>query len=116
MSAVGAAIAEIEQLLPQWQQQLDGLLDFSRIDIDSAAREQVDAAFVDLNRRITLSQSALAALRELSADGYPSELAKEVEDAVTASLQAQLASMQAAMSRFVGRRPAVGGSIEFSAQ
>lgn len=114
MSAVDAAIAEIESLLPRWQQQRDGLVDFSRLDIDSGARAQVDAAFADMQRRIELCGTALSALRLLATDGYPGLVAKDVEAVVTESLQSQIASMQAAMTRFAGHQPAVGGTIEFT--
>jgi hypothetical protein len=114
MSAVDEALAEVEGLLPAWRLQREGLEDFSRLNLEPKTSAAVDRMRQALDVRLALCTAALDALRSLVANGYPGLPTADVDVQTVADLQAQIASLTAALARFAGPNPAVGGEIVFS--
>jgi len=118
-AAVLAAIAEIDTQLTQTGPTLEGLRDYSRLNIQDGTRREIDDAIGDYDRRVNLLNSAKAAYqtqldlvtaadKALTDDGAPTLPERQISAAAIADLDDQLSTMGAARSLFVPQATDLG--------
>lgn len=100
MTAVDAAVAEIEAALAVARPQLQGLQFFLRLDQSESTKTVLELARVGTDRRIQLLEAALTTLNALLTDEYPEVPIREVPDSILADLQADLAVEASAFALF----------------
>jgi hypothetical protein len=100
MSKVDEAIVEIEKALDDLELPLEGLRDFERLNLDTETMTRVREARVQYTTRQNKLNQALNFLNELVNDGYPTLDIPEVSLSVQKDLEAQQASIAAALAKF----------------
>lgn len=101
MTAVEQAREEIVAALAEMAPVHEGLRDYSSLNLSQGAHDEVAQMLVAYDRRYGLLVAAQGALDTLIAEGYPSLPAREIDQAEYADLQANLATIQAALEQFV---------------
>lgn len=97
---VEKGIAEAQQELEAQAPESEGLDDLERLNIGSAALEEVEISRVEYARRMRLEEAYIAAGKALLADGYPNLPARTVPAAILAKLQNQADTIEAALKKF----------------
>ena len=98
---VDSAIQEIQDALAVVSPQLEGLRDFSRLNLTQPESPSVvQSAIVDFERRDHLLIAALNALTALNADNYPDLPNREIEQNVFNDLKEQVTTIEAAFAKF----------------
>lgn len=97
---VDQARAEIDEALEVNSPQLEGLRDFSRLNLTSQSLEQINISIEEYSRRNNLLLAAKDALSKLIHDGYPDVLTRELPDAVYVELKSNKESVEAAFAKF----------------
>lgn len=105
MSAVDTAITELQIGLTDLAPTHEGLRDFSRLNLRPETQADVQASIQVYDRRTGLMNAALDALTRLVADGYPALAISEVGPAVLADLEANKATIDAALGQFTATVP-----------
>ena len=100
MSKVDEAIIEIEQALATLAPEEEGLDDFDSLDITPETEAIVKAAKLDYAQRRQLLTTAWTALNALQVDGHPVLNIDPVSLSVKADLDAQMATLNAALAKF----------------
>lgn len=98
-----------ETLLPE----LEGLRDFSRLNLSGRSAEEVQATLQAGNRRLDLLDSAINVLTRLQGDGYPTLPTRVVSTEVLDDLQGNIDTLEAAFRRFAG--PDRASALDLSA-
>lgn len=111
-TAVEAARDEIRETLARIEPEHEGLYDFARLNITPETKAVVDAAIADYDRRVAKLRSTLVEIEGLLADGYPALDVREVAGTVYNDLQAQNATIDAALAKF---QPAVAANMGLAA-
>lgn len=113
---VDSAVTEIQAALDVIRPQLEGMKDFSRLNLEHASGV-VQQAIADFARRENLLTMALNALAALLSDGYPEMLVREVEQVDFVDLKNQVDTITAAFAKFAAIKAAAlnptGGEPEF---
>lgn len=102
---VDSAVTEIQAALDVIRPQLEGMRDFSRLNLEHASGV-VQQAITDFNRRDNLLEDALRALTALLSDGYPVMPTREVEQADFVDLKNQVDTITAAFAKFAAIKAA----------
>lgn len=100
MSAVDDAIAELDALLDVLGPQYEGLKDYARLNLQPDSMAAVQVALVVYDRRVGLVATTRDMLVKLRTDGYPTITLPQVSPTVYADLQAQEATITAALGQF----------------
>jgi hypothetical protein len=100
-------IQELQDALVAMAPEHEGLRDFDALNLGEPAQREISAAIADYDRRVQYINGAIGQLTEaksslqtLEADGYPRLDKREVVDAAYADLQANAATIQAALAKF----------------
>jgi len=101
-SAVGPALAEIDDLIVQITPQLEGLYDYRRLNLEQEAMAEIVAAITLYEARLDHLHMAKASLETLEKDGHPDFPVREISQAALADLQANKSTIAAALGRFTG--------------
>lgn len=112
MTAVDTAIDELVDALNVISPQLEGLLDFERLNIESEARAVVQDAIADYAKRVELLQAAIAALVNLNRNAYPGMPVREISPVAYADLFTNTSTVEAALKQF---SPLVAGELSLFA-
>jgi hypothetical protein len=97
---VDQARLEIDAALAVNSPQLEGLRDFSRLNLTEQSQEEVSRSIEEFARRNTLLLAAKEALAQLVHDGYPEVPVRELVDAVFVELRSNKDSIEAAFAKF----------------
>lgn len=97
---VEEAIAEIDDLLARFAPQHEGLRDFARLNLGERTQEWVRQSIIHYDRRILALTNAREGLVALMADGHPDLPVVEIDPISLADLQANAATIEAALTRF----------------
>lgn len=111
VSAVTAALAELDEQLTAIAPSHEGLRDYARLNIEDGTRREITDAIGDYDRRVALLQearraeqtlldTAVAAYKALAGDGHPDLPIREISPAALADLQNNLDTLAAARARF----------------
>jgi hypothetical protein len=118
-SAIEAAMAEIDAQLTEAAPKLEGLRDYSRLNIQEGTRREIDDAIGDYERRVGLLTHAravdqasldnlVAVDKALTDDGAPTLPERQISPAAIADLDEQLSTLGAARSLFVTQATTLG--------
>ncbi len=118
-AAILAAVAEIDAQLTETAPILEGLRDYSRLNIQDGTRREIDDAIGDYDRRVALLNSAkatylagldamTAADKALTEDGAPTLPERQISASAIADLDDQLSTLGAARSLFVAQATTLG--------
>jgi len=100
MSKVDEAIVEINQTLAAIAPELEGLQDFLSIDdLEPDTKTMISSAIDQYTRRQRALESANVALTNLVGDGHPVLTIAPVTLSVKADLDANMASLEAALAK-----------------
>lgn len=91
--------------------QIEGLTDYLSLNIKPETREAVEASKTALTRRLTLINSVLTTVDQLTGDGYPTSPAFNVTQTVYEDLAENIATMTAAIGKFTVREEATSATI-----
>jgi GTP:adenosylcobinamide-phosphate guanylyltransferase len=92
----------------------EGLSDYLAVNLTQEARAKVQEIALSYQQRMQAIENTLQALIALEGAGYPADITSAVEDVVYADLQAQQASITAALGKFTKAAPeAASGAISF---
>ncbi len=97
---VEKGIVEAQQELEAQAPESEGLDDLERLNIGSAALEEVEISRVEYARRMRLEEAFIAAGQALLADGYPDLPARSIPGQILAKLQDQAMTIEAALKKF----------------
>lgn len=97
---VEKGIAEVRGALQTQAPESEGLDDLERLNIGSAALEEVEISRTIYGRRMTLEEAFIAAGEALLKDGYPNLPARAVPASVREKLQNQSDTINAALKKF----------------
>lgn len=97
---VEKGIVEAQQELQAQAPESEGLDDLERLNIGSAALEEVEISRVEYARRMRLEEAFIAAGKALLADGYPDLPARTIPAQILAKLQDQADTIEAALKKF----------------
>lgn len=111
-TAVDAALVEVEAALASIAPQIEGLEDFSRLNLLSESRVEIDASIQQYRRRRALLQAANDTLTALVGDGYPVLDVREISQKAFADLQDNKSTIDAALAQF---SPVTAVSLNFTA-
>lgn len=111
--AVDTLLAEIASETATFEPQLEGLRDFSRLNLQSTTAEIVASRITQYERRLDLLFIAKRAITALSNDGHPGIPDVTVEDAVFDDLADNVTTIQDAFGGFDLQADAVSGSVTF---
>jgi hypothetical protein len=100
MTKVDEAIAELEASFEAAKPEAEGLADFSRLNLEADAMQEVQLAQQRYARRIQLLDTAHAALVALAADGHPDLPVREINAAALQSLRSNSETILAALAKF----------------
>ncbi len=100
MSAVDAALAEIDAQLAYIAPIHEGLRDYSRLNLNPDTLVEVNGAIALYDHRVALLTTAKTALEALNGDGYPDLTIPDVSLSVKADLDANQATITAAQAQF----------------
>ena len=100
MSQVDKSLVEILKSLAALEAEHEGLRDYARLNLREDTLAQVHAAIEVYDRRVLLLRAAQAALEALAADGHPELPVRTVAQAVHDDLDANAATIQAALAKF----------------
>lgn len=92
--------AELLQARQVLSPQIEGLHDFARLNLKPETLTSVQAAMTDFERRLSLIEAALAALKNLADDQYPDVPQRDVLAGIYADLRDNVSSIEAAFSKF----------------
>lgn len=116
MTKVEEAIVEIDGLLALFAPQHEGLRDFALLNLTSKTQEWVRQSIIHYDRRVAALNIAKTALIALMADGHPDLPIAEVDAQSYADLQANAATIEAALARFASNAATAlalnGGVVE----
>lgn len=100
-------MAEAQDLLDQIDAEqatiaieLEGLLDYQRLNLTSDSRPPVEQAILDYQRRVGLLDTAEAAILALMNDGFPGTPVRPISQAGYDDLTFQLETITAALAEF----------------
>jgi hypothetical protein len=99
-TAVDAAIIEIKAAIAAITPQLEGLRDFSRLNLEPGTQEEVQKSITIYDRRFALLTAAENSLETLVIDGYPDVPVSQVEESVFADLSENASTIEAALKQF----------------
>lgn len=99
-SAVETAIQEIDAALAAMAPIHEGLRDYSKLNIQTDTLAAVNGAISQYDHRKSLLEQAKARCEALVADGYPVLDIADVTESVKKDLEAQAASITAALAEF----------------
>jgi hypothetical protein len=97
---VSTALDELHDALGDVGPEYEGLLDYQRLNLKPDTRREVDEAINDYSRRLGLMNAAQAALEALVNDGYPDLSVRAIAATAFEDLQANAASIEAALKKF----------------
>lgn len=100
MSAVDAAITELNTELAALGPQYEGLKDYTRLNIGPDTLRVVNAVLMAYDRRVGYVTTARDLLVRLRDDGYPGTALQQVTAAVYADLRDQEVTIAAALALF----------------
>lgn len=100
MTKVEEALVEIRAELSRLEPIHEGLRDYARLNLTEPSQAQVAAALERYDRRVERLTAAATSLEQLVADGYPDLEGAIVEKAIYDDLQAQRATIEAALATF----------------
>lgn len=103
---------ELEEAKAKLLPELEGMRDFSRLNISDLLREKIDGRVGMITRRINVINSTLTSLSQLDADGYPDMEPLKVTADDVAELQDQLNTLGTAFGRITTLAEAVAASIK----
>lgn len=95
-TGIAEATRELQTLTPE----SEGLDDLERLNIGSAALEEVEISRTEYARRMRLIEAYIAAGEALLRDGYPGLKARGVPALILAKLQDQAVTIEAALKKF----------------
>src|SRR6185436_17347561 len=99
-TAVETALAELAAATATLSPQLEGLRDFTRLNLEDSTRREVDEVLTTTIRRVDLLGRAKDALQALLADGHPDLLVRTIDVSAFQDLRNQAATIAAALLRF----------------
>lgn len=99
-TAVHAARAEVTAALASIAPQLEGLLDFERLNLEQPANDAIELAIDDYRRRVQLLEALGHALDAVIDDRYPDLNVREIEPEAFNDLQNQADTIAAALAKF----------------
>jgi glutamyl/glutaminyl-tRNA synthetase len=99
-TSVDAAVLEVEAALDSLAPQLEGLLDFSRLNLHDDSRQEIDFSIAQYRRRQSLLQLALNALVALVGDGYPALDVRQISAQAFSDLAENANTIEAALAQF----------------
>lgn len=91
---------ELTQAKAILEPQIEGLHDFSRLNLKPETQAAVATATTDFQRRLDLINAALTALGDLGKDGYPTVPKRDVIQDVFDDLQSNVKTIEAAFAEF----------------
>lgn len=100
MTDVEKGIIELKIALQAQAPESEGLDDLERLNIGSAALDEVQISRGEYARRMRLEQAHILTGEALLADGYPDLPARGVSAVILAQLQDQAATIEAALKKF----------------
>jgi len=100
MSQVSEAVIEIVETLTSLEAEHEGLRDYASLNLREETLAEVRSAIEVYDRRVLLLRAAQAALEALAADGHPELPVRTVAQAVHDDLDANAATIQAALAKF----------------
>lgn len=106
-NGINEADKELQALAPE----SEGLDDLERLNIGSAALEEVEISRTEYARRIRLLLAYIEAGRALLKDGYPGLPARSVPTQILATLQDQANTIEAALKKFTPSSMASLGQV-----
>lgn len=112
--AVTDTIAELESALVDLSPKLEGLRDYTRLNLEPASMAEVQAILSEYVARESAINTALAALEALVVTGYPADITRTVSATVASDLRTNRDTVTAAFGQFVTSPTAVNGSVEFT--
>ena len=104
MSAVDAAITEIDQKLAEYAPQHEGLRDFAALNLHEPTKPIVAESIAAYDQRKALLDAARTALAALRTDGHPTLNVREIPQSAFDDLFQNAGTIQAALSRFAPER------------
>jgi hypothetical protein len=107
-------IDELEDALLDLVPRLEGLRDYSRLNLDPAAQAEVQPLLADYVDREAKLNAALQSLQALQGDGYPGVLTRQVSEAVHNDLRVNRETIATAFDLFNPAPTAVTGSVVFT--
>ncbi len=111
-TAVEAAIVEIDAALAVFAPQHEGLRDFARLNLQPETLTQVNALITEFDQRVAALNAARVGLVTLMAHGHPGISVVDVTELVYADLQAQNATIDAALLLFRAQLAATGLNLQ----
>ena len=100
MTKVDEAIVEIEAALAAMAPEHEGLRDFARLNLEPATLATVQSFTAAYDKRFAALTAALTKCRLLIEDGYPELALREIADSEFKDLQANAATIEAALAKF----------------
>lgn len=98
---VDEALEEIIVALGSFEPLLEGLRDYSRLNINPDTMTVITDAIAEHERRMARLTAARDSLQALLSDGYPQLPPHKVSDSVLADIKSQRTSIDAASEHFV---------------
>ena len=112
--AVTDTITELENALVDLAPALEGLRDYTRLDITPASQTEVQAILNEYLARESALNNALVALNALVGTAYPAPITRQVSEAVASDLRVNRDTVTAAFGQFTTAPTAVSGSVVFT--
>jgi len=99
-TAVESASAELQVAKTGLDPIVEGLHDFSAVNLKPDTQTTIQSTIIDYERRQTLIKAAQSALQALMADGYPNLPVRPLRDSAFQDLKDQVSTMTAAFGQF----------------
>jgi CRP-like cAMP-binding protein len=99
-TAVDDALAEVTAAIAAMADPLEGLLDYSRLNLEDDARREVQEAIADYDRRLARLLEFQTAADALLSDGYPDLKARDISESARENLAYQHRTITAALAQF----------------